>query len=124
MNFNELYTDTYEPILSAQDMLSIDPHVPEEVTAEEIEVERQILVARYRCADHEITYDFSKLPEDVYNDPENCYTEYGALSLQFTLSRYISGVLSDKIVSDRIVAVPEHIVAMAKQMQTDSNYSV
>ena len=116
MNFNEF--ETYEHNLSAQDLLSIEPQAPEEITAEDIEAERQILIARYACADHEITYDFSRLSREVCEDPENCYTEYTALSLQFTLSRYSSGVLVNKIVSDRVVAVPGHITAMAQQIKS------
>ncbi len=122
MNFEDYAAvgDVLESGLTIHETLNAESDLPEVVTAEDIEVDRQILVSRYGCHDHEISYDFVRLPREVYSDPENNYGKYSAIILQYTLKHYSGGVLINKIISDRIVAVPEHITTRAIQLKQEN----
>ena len=86
---------------------------PTSVTAAEIEAEKLILVSRYKCDPFEITYEFEKLPSEARNTSEE---EYSLLNLKFVMQKYVDGILTKRVVSERVVLVPEHITMQAKMI--------
>ncbi len=93
---------------------------PTGVTAEDISMEMSVLVQRYKCDPYEITYEFEPLTVDEYTEPDDKFT---LLNLKYVRRNYANGMLSERVVSERVVLVPEHISAYARKIMVASNAS-
>jgi hypothetical protein len=89
---------------------------PVSVTAADIEAERLMLVQRYKCDAFEMTYEFEPLTEEVCDSPEDMFN---LLTLKFIHRKYVDGVLSSRVVSERVILVPEHISLQARKIRLE-----